>query len=353
MKERLKSYLKKASYLDRFARTLWALVTLRRFQKGVSERLHVIDQRFEQIHKALQDTDTARFIEKTEAGHRFSTIESDIVALRDHIHTLHEKAAEQARYLAALDRRTAENGNIGHPPRAAHGNRSQAIPTAEGALDFLYAQLEERFRGSSVSVGERQKTYLASIAAAIAETGKPLVDLGAGRGEWLEIARDAGIEAQGIDTNAIFVAEGRAKGLALEQADILTWLGHAPANSLGAVTGFHIVEHLPPDMLVAVIDAVLAALAPGGCFVVETPNPNNLLVATRTFHLDPTHRAPLPSELTRFLFEARGFLRVEVRHLHPYPDAAHIPATTPEARLLNELLYSAQDYAVIGYKSRA
>ena len=110
------------------------------------------------------------------------------------------------------------------------------------------------------------------------------------------------------------------------------------------------VEHMPFDAIMTLVDEALRALKSGGILILETPNPENLLVSSYTFHLDPTHRHPLPSPMLRFFVEARGFSNVHVKELHPYPEAMQFPDDTAIARRLNRHLYGPQDYAVIGRK---
>jgi O-antigen chain-terminating methyltransferase len=111
------------------------------------------------------------------------------------------------------------------------------------------------------------------------------------------------------------------------------------------------VEHLPFDVLITLIDEALRVLKPEGIIVFETPNPSNIFVGATTFHLDPTHRKPLPSAMLRFFVEARGFCDVHVRELHPYPEAMRLPDDPLGiSQRFNQYFYGPQDYAVIGKK---
>jgi O-antigen chain-terminating methyltransferase len=179
--------------------------------------------------------------------------------------------------------------------------------------------------------------------------GMPVLDLGCGRGEWLELLCESGLEARGVDTNRIFVAECEERGFNVIQVDALEHLRRLPDASVGAVTGFHIIEHLPPDILVKLIDETIRVLKPGGLAVFETPNPQNVLVGCHNFYIDPTHRHPIPCLLAQFILEARGLCNVEIVQLHPYPESRHVPdGDTQLAQRFNEYFYGPQDYAVIG-----
>ena len=142
-----------------------------------------------------------------------------------------------------------------------------------------------------------------------------------------------------------------AHGLEATLGDALTHLRTLPADSLGAVTAFHLVEHLPFETVLEMTDEILRVLKPGGLILFETPNPGNVLVGSHTFYLDPTHLRPLPSAMLRFFVEARGFCHVHVRELNPYSSAMLLPEDSQGvAKRINDHLYGAQDYAVIGTK---
>ena len=145
------------------------------------------------------------------------------------------------------------------------------------------------------------------------------MDLGCGRGEWLTLLRDAGVPCSGVDANPRFVAAGRALGLDIELGDAIGHLQGIPPDSVDMVTAFHVIEHLGTEELLALLEAARSALRPGGCVLLETPNPANLVMAACDFYNDPTHRSPLPCALTEYLVSTQGFGDIEVRPLHPKP----------------------------------
>lgn len=217
-------------------------------------------------------------------------------------------------------------------------------------LDGLYMALEDRFRGSRAEIQERLRFYLPLLAKhQIGAQRMPILDLGCGRGEWLEVLSEANLDAYGVDTNRIFIAQCSDRGLRVIEEDALQHLRSLPDSRLGAVTGFHIIEHLPLDVLIKLIDETVRVLKPGGLAIFETPNPQNVLVGSHNFYIDPTHRHPIPSLTAQFLLEARGLCDVEILHLHPYAESHHIPHSGSEvARRFNEYFYGPQDYAVVG-----
>jgi O-antigen chain-terminating methyltransferase len=122
-----------------------------------------------------------------------------------------------------------------------------------------------------------------------------------------------------------------------------------PDNSLSAITGFHIIEHLPIEDLMSLLDEIVRILRPGGVVIFETPNPENVLVGSNYFYFDPTHRNPLPSLLMKFLLDARGLHRIEVTNLHAW-DQARISGKNQLTARFNELFYGPMDYAIAGWK---
>lgn len=179
----------------------------------------------------------------------------------------------------------------------------------------LYEDLEDRFRGTADEVRAKVAPYLADLEATAVDG--PVVDVGCGRGEWLSLLAEAGVEAYGIDTNEVVVERCRALGLDVRAGDALVHLREVAPGSLRAVTSFHVVEHLSLDTLVGLLDAALVALAPGGVLILETPNPTNLNVGASSFYLDPTHLKPLHPQFLEFLVAQRGFASVEARYLNP------------------------------------
>ncbi len=226
----------------------------------------------------------------------------------------------------------------------------EALQAHDHVTDSLYVEFENRFRGSRALIRERQRFYLPILAEMqVGTPDRPLLDVGCGRGEFLELLRDEGLVARGVDANVAMVEACRERGLDCAAGDALAYLASLPPNSLGAVTGFHIIEHLPFKTMVRMFDETLRALAPGGVMIFETPNPANLLVASRWFYLDPTHRNPLPGEMVSMIAEARGFNRVSIVELHPTEQ--HFGGSDPELRgQLDQLFYGPQDYALLARK---
>lgn len=183
-------------------------------------------------------------------------------------------------------------------------------------IDGFYRAFEDKHRGSRALIKERQRVYLPLIQPLIAlYPDAAALDLGCGRGEWLELLVETGFKAQGIDLDDGMLAECRARGLSVQTQDALTALQSLPANSQAVVSGFHFAEHIPFEVLQQVVQEALRVLKPAGLLILETPNPENVVVGTANFYLDPSHNRPLPPLLMAFLPEYYGFERVTVLRL--------------------------------------
>jgi SAM-dependent methyltransferase len=231
----------------------------------------------------------------------------------------------------------------------------QKIEASGPRFAALYADFADQFRGTAEQITAKLEGYLPDVRRLVAHSPDDrvrVVDIGCGRGEWLTLLQRIGVRAVGVDSHAAFVNAGRAKGLDIVEGDGIDHLRSLPATSLDLVTAFHLIEHLDIERVLTLIAAAQDALRPGGCLLLETPNPTNLQMAACDFYNDPTHRTPLPPALTAFLVSASGFDEIEVRHLHP----AESPLVKPGREralvegVVERALYGPQDYAVLGFK---
>jgi 2-polyprenyl-3-methyl-5-hydroxy-6-metoxy-1,4-benzoquinol methylase len=242
-----------------------------------------------------------------------------------------------------------------------------SIPSARSD-DFVLGALYRNAHQMAARLGDYDDLFL-DLARAQAEERaerRPVLDVGAGRGEFVEHLVELGLDAYGIDIDADAVSIGREAGHDVRHQDALAHLQALSDGSLAAVSLIQVVEHFRPEQLLSLLRLIAAKLAPGGFVLAETINPVCLWALANWYLLDPTHRTPLHPELARFLLEQAGLHRIETRYLHPVPDAerlqdmpeveglpalrglaAHLDKNTEQ---LNRFLYGPQDYAIVAYK---
>ncbi len=220
---------------------------------------------------------------------------------------------------------------------AAHGDGTSE--TAE--FDPLW--FADRFRGSEEYVREKQRFYVPLFRECA-----PVLDLGCGRGEFLELMQEAGVEARGVDSSAESVALCASKGLAAENSDLFAALEALPDAALGGIFCAQVVEHLPAERLPGLVKLAAAKLWRGGLLAVETPNPECLAALAAHFYLDPTHNRPVPAALLKYYFEEAGLGGIEILPLSPavesMPSLASLP---PDFR---DAFFGGLDYAILGRK---
>jgi O-antigen chain-terminating methyltransferase len=160
------------------------------------------------------------------------------------------------------------------------------------------------------------------------------------------VLAENGWNARGVDLDAGMLDACHERGLDVTCEDAVAALEAYEADSLALVSGFHIAEHLPFDTLRRLIDEAYRVLGPGGALILETPNPENLKVATIDFYMDPTHRHPLPPLLLGFAIEYAGFETVHTLRLQE-PDSVHDSALPS---LTEIYAHASPDYAVLAVK---
>jgi SAM-dependent methyltransferase len=272
------------------------------------------------------------------AGERLSELRERVNGLDRRLRTLQAQATTPAPAAPAPA-----------PPAAA--GSVQAAPSS--AL-FDYVGFERRFRGDPEAVAAAlAERYLDLLVA-----NPPVVDIGCGRAELVEMLAKRGVEAIGVDTDPSMVAEARDRGLDVRQVDGNSFLRSREPGSLGAIIATHLVEHLEFADLVELLELAATRLRPGGVLIAETPNPTSLVVLGNSFILDPTHLRPLHPSLLTFLCEGAGFRDVRLRFHAPASDY-HLPMIDePDAppwtkrineafAKLNQVLFGPQEYALI------
>ena len=294
-----------------------------------------------------------------------------MAAIQDQIGTAVGSIQEETRLLrqrvAAQARAEGVRLAGGSPPATTltHQNELGTPAAGMGRKTSLpagidYFQLERHFRGTEDDIRRRQGFYLPFFAGR-----QNVLDIACGRGEFLELMREAQVNARGVDIDADMVGRCLEKGLSVVQADVFSYLETVPNDSLDGIFCAQFVEHLEPDAYVRLVSQCAEKLAPAGILTVETQNPECLAIFSQTFFLDPTHVRPIPPALLRVLFAEAGLERLTTHFLSRAADGLplipqlassaiepdRLEAWNSAVTRFNETFFGGMDYAVIGYRS--
>ncbi len=233
---------------------------------------------------------------------------------------------------------------------------------AAAVVGFDYHAFAEMLRGSPDALRRRQACYLKYLAGQ-----GPVLDCGCGRGEMLELLRDSGIAAYGVDLDERMIHVCREKGLDARCQDAITHLAELPDGSLGGVVALQLIEHLDFADLYQFLLLSINKLRPNGVAIFETVNPTCLTTFSGAFYADPTHVRPIHPEAARRLLEVVGFSDVQIDYQSPVDESDQLKIVEEDSFVdsgvrrmieiinqnihkINSLLYNYADYAVIGRK---
>ncbi|MEH2373939.1 class I SAM-dependent methyltransferase [Nostoc sp.] len=336
--------------------------------QSLEEKLRIVDNNIQNMDNSFNSFDTLVSSWLTDTQESFDAVNSRVEKIDERLKSVDNHSQDVNNRLISIDERYARNDIYlkndliqqkrlislfleeaqRRLPEPFNQEQLQTlISEDQHLLDSFYIAFEDQFRGSREEIKNRLITHISLVEKAITSTGNAtIVDIGCGRGEWIDLLSNQGFKASGIDINVAMIQECQNLGLDAVLGDGLEYLRSLPDNSLAAVSSFHVIEHLQFQKLISLIDEALRVLRSGGVVILETPNPENLIVGACNFYLDPTHRNPIPPATAKFILESRGFVQVEIRRLHPMTENHHL-----ENAFLNSLLLGCQDYAVIGWKA--
>lgn len=264
-----------------------------------------------------------------EATHKFSTID-----------VLDNKVADLAYKFSSSTK--------SNKPSSSDQKVVNSTVSDNHAFDNFYKKFEDRFRGGEDVIISRVAEHLPLFENLPANLKKKeIVDIGCGRGEFISVLKEAGFKAMGVDMNGEMVERAKKLGLRAYEGDAQSYLGKQKTSSLAAITGFHIVEHIPFEALMEIFSECYRTVSRGGFVLFETPNPRSVMVGANTFYLDPSHQRPVPSELLAFMLEYAGFM-TEVIPLHRLEE--ELPKDDP-LHDVHEAIFGYGDYAVVGRKA--
>ncbi|MHB8800467.1 MAG: methyltransferase domain-containing protein [Thermoanaerobaculia bacterium] len=322
--------------VSRVAAEAGAREALGREVTGSQARIDLLENRSDGVLGRLDDS-TAR-LDAAEA--RLESLQADLV------HASEDLRAARLEWTTLRTELRSGSGLAAPDGEAVSGpeSRSASDPISAG----LYADFERAFRGAESEIRRRQDGDVALFSG----SRLPIADLGCGRGEFLEALRARGLTGVGCDTNPVMVARCREKGLAVDEADLFGWLRGRAVDSLGGVTAYQVVEHLPADALLPFVELAVSRLAPGGRLLLETVNAESVY-AMKWFWMDLTHVRPVPAPSLGRLMEACGLRNVTIAYRSPVPreeSGNGVEPSDPLVAALARLVFAPQDVAVTGVK---
>lgn len=256
--------------------------------------------------------------------------------------------------LALLSQRVKQLSQILHQTRQelssaasdSRSRRSSAIERQE--WDDLYASFEDQFRGDTGEVTARLRFYLPFLERSGFKND--ILDLGSGNGDWLALLKSEGYGARGVEMNVTLLQRARERRLDVTEAEMTDYLESLPDQSLNVISAFHVFEHVPFETTFHLVREIRRLLRPGGLILMETPSPENLVVAACNFYSDPTHHKPLYPHTLTFMLKKLGFDNVQLQFIHP---AEGSPFEDPKLEPLHMWFYGPRDYAIVAQKPPA
>ncbi len=214
------------------------------------------------------------------------------------------------------------------------------------ASDF-YTEFENNFRGSREQIIQVLSNYDGLLDYILKIDNEPtLLDIGSGRGEWIQKCNDVGFNSIGVELNINMVNDCKKLNLNIKQGDALSLLNEFSENSFSIVSAFHVIEHMNFQDIEKLLNMCKRILKPEGILILETPSIDNFLVSTKSFHIDPTHINPIHPELLAFMIKRNGYSELKYYFINGGPLEEAMPDTL--TRFLNGV---AQDLVFIASKS--
>jgi len=228
----------------------------------------------------------------------------------------------------------------------------------EAPLDFDYFLFEEYYRCSREEIMGRQREYLRYFSP-----GQYVLDLGCGRGEFLELLSNHGVRAEGVDLNDDMIEFCRERGFTVYKADLFDYLESVEDGTVDGIFLGQVIEHLQPQQLIRLIQMAYAKLKPNGYFIAETPNPRSLSIFAQSFFMDLTHTKPVHPYTAKFLLESEGYREIEIFYISPNHESLRIPELVVHGadsemlskfnqtlNIWHDFIFGAQDYYIVGRK---
>jgi len=330
-----------------------------RILNGISERLGRVDDRIAQSQSAISDQVNDRIAQSQSA---ISDQVNDRIAQSQS--KVYSDIGEQVRSVILAMNKDIENrawlaGILEEKIAKSKEKRSDEMLSSQ-VKGLNYFIFEDRFRGSRNDTKAKQLKFVKYF-----EGCKNVLDIGCGRGEFLELLKDNGISGHGIDIDEDMVRYCRSRDLNVEKLDAVSYLNQLEDKSLDGIFIDQVVEHLDPDYLIKMIDLCYKKMLFGAYIIMETVNPLSLL-SLADFYMDMSHKRPVHPETLKFLMSAAGFRETVAQFYEPavedgrlrYIDADELAEKersladiiNRNTDMLNNMIFGPRDYAAIGKK---
>ncbi len=251
--------------------------------------------------------------------------------------------------LSTLEKRAVSGGSAA---KIVYQEKASA-PVSDDYADIDYFDFENRFRGSIESVKKSQEAYLKYFS-----NKKHVLDIGCGRGEFLSLMKDNGINAEGVDIYEPYTDYCNSKGLKAQCGDGTAYL--AKMHKTDGIFVGQVVEHMKTGEIIALCNTAYEKLEKGGCIIIETPNPTSLSIYTNAFYIDPSHIKPVHPLTLQYFLEKAGFTDVEIiyteqsRPSHSIPELKISGGESEEfnkaMKKVSDMIFGSQDYAAVAIK---
>jgi O-antigen chain-terminating methyltransferase len=345
-----------------------------RILNRISERLGRVDDRIAQSQSAISDQVNDRIAQSQssisdQVNDRIAQFQSSI---SDQVNNriaqsqskVYSDIGEQVRSVILAMNKDIENrawlaGILEEKIAKSKEKRSDEMLSSQ-VTGLNYFIFEDRFRGSRNDTKAKQLKFVKYF-----EGCKNVLDIGCGRGEFLELLKDNGISGHGIDIDEDMVRYCRSRDLNVEKLDAVSYLNQLEDKSLDGIFIDQVVEHLDPDYLIKMIDLCYKKMLFGAYIIMETVNPLSLL-SLADFYMDMSHKRPVHPETLKFLMSAAGFRETVAQFYEPavedgrlrYIDADELAEKersladiiNRNTDMLNNMIFGPRDYAAIGKK---
>lgn len=346
------------------------------FIEAIVQRQNDVNARIVQTCNALVDTANREAIQRIDAQKTFNArlvqalnglvelLESEFMRLQLAVWTFdRRKEALEVDQVLLNQKLEQVLSLLREQPATDTPSISQDIPSSDRQLDYAYVLFEHQYRGDEAMLKQRQAEYMPYF-----QGRTNVLDIGCGRGEFLELLKEHDIDGYGIDVNQNMVEYCRKKGLQVEDTDVLAHLQALEDNSLGGIFMAQVVEHWAPPQLLQRLQLCFQKLQPQAHLVLETQNPTSLYALSH-FHRDLSHEKPVHPDALEFLLQISGFQEISVTYKAPFPQEHQLKELQESAeaddvlrtniarlnhniRQLNTLLYGYLDYAIIAQKTK-